>query len=240
MLKNKERIGNFTSSQMYRLCTSLKNGEPSSAFYTYVKEKMYEEKMGRSLETGVSSQSAVWGSFLEGRIHSLLGMEYEIISKETTRHPTIERFSGSPDFLVRGVKVSELKCYQPKNFASYVSALLTTDTEFIKDEHPAEYWQIVSNSVIQDVKLGEAICYMPYESEMQQIRELCDDPDYLDHVGLQPWQVRFIYENDNSKLAVLPDDSYFKNMNVFTFEVPQEDKDFLTNRVLQAIELLKK
>lgn len=238
MLLNTLRHSNFTSSQIYRLCGSLKNGEPTTAFYTYVKEKMFEAKMRRSLETGFSSQTAVWGNFLEGRVHSMLGMEYEIISKETTAHPTIARYSGSPDFLVKGVKVSELKCYQPKNFASYVTALLTQDLEFIKEEHPAEYWQIVSNAVIQGVDKGEAICYMPYASEMDEIRELCEDPDYLSHLDLQPWQVRFITETENHKLAVLPDDSYFNNLNIFEFVVPQADKDFVTFRVKKAVDLL--
>ena len=57
------RNGNFTSSNAFRLCASLKSGEPSEAFFTYVKEKMFERKLGRGLEMGAHSNSMVWGSF---------------------------------------------------------------------------------------------------------------------------------------------------------------------------------
>lgn len=62
---SKLRNGNFTASNAYRLCGSLKSGEPTEAFFTYAKEKMFERKLGRSLEVGAHSNSMVWGSFLE-------------------------------------------------------------------------------------------------------------------------------------------------------------------------------
>ena len=65
MIDNIERIGNFTSSNVYRLCASTAKGEVTAAFYTYVQEKMFERSLGRSLEMGAYSQSMAWGSFLE-------------------------------------------------------------------------------------------------------------------------------------------------------------------------------
>lgn len=239
MIEQKKRVGNFTSSQIYRLCASDKSGKPTAAFYTYVKEKMFERKLGRSLEVGAYSQSMAWGKFLEKRVNDNLPLEYTLISKTTYTHPKYNFWSGSPDFIVQGKKVSELKCFEPKNFASYVSALLTKDTEIIKAEHPKEYWQIVSNAIIQNVPKGEAIVYMPYASEMEEIRSLAEDVDYLQKVGLMPWEVRFITEKSDYQMAVLPDDSVFSNLNIFEFEIPQEDIIFLTKRVLMAQELLK-
>lgn len=235
---SKVRDGNFTSSNAFRLCASLKNGEPSEAFFTYVKEKMFERKLGRSLEMGAHSNPMVWGSFLEKRVFDNLPNHYEMVHKETFVHPEYSFLVGTPDFIVKGVKDVELKCFEPKNFASYVSALLTEDLDVIKKEHPKEYWQIVQNSCILDVKKGEAIAYMPYESEMEDIRELANDESYYMDLGLLPWQVRFIQEKANSELAVLPNDSKFKNLNIFEFEVPQQDKDFLISRAIKANDLI--
>lgn len=238
MIENKNRIRRFTSSQMHRLCASVKSGEPSSAFYTYIEEKIYEKSLGRSIETGAYSQSMAWGKFLEKRVNDNLGMEYSLISKTTFVHPKYEFWSGSPDFIVQGVKVSELKCFEPKNFASYATALLTKDTEIIKEKHPKEYWQMISNAIIQQVPKAEAILYMPYESEMDEIRQLAEDSEYLQQIGMMPWESRFITEKSNSQLAVLPDNSSFPNLIKLEFNIPQKDAEFLTKRVLMAGKIL--
>ena len=236
-LSNK-RIGNFTASNAYRLCSSLKSGEPTEAFFTYVKEKMFERKLGRSLEMGAHSNSMVWGSFLEKRVFDNLPNNYEMVHKKTFVHPEYSFLVGTPDFIVKKEKDIELKCFEPKNFASYVSALLTEDLDFIKKEHPKEYWQIVQNTCILDFKKGEAICYMPYESEMEEIRELANDESYYGELGLLPWQVRFIQEKANSDLAVLPNDSKFLNLNIFEFDVPTKDKEFLIERAIKGNNLI--
>jgi len=232
------RTGNFTSSNNYKLCASLKNGEPSEAFYTYVKEKMFERKLGRSLEMGAHSNSMTWGSFLEPRVFENLPTDYQMIHKETFVHPDYSFLVGTPDFVIEGIKVSELKCFEPKNFASYVTALLTKDTEKIKKEHPKEYYQIVSNSTILGTKLGEAIVYMPYESEIDELRELANDPEYYEPLGLQGWQVRYITEKAIKDLPLLPNDSSFLNFNIFEFEIPESDKEFLISRAIKANNLI--
>ena len=234
------RTGNFTSSNNYKLCASLKNGEPSEAFYTYVKDKMYERNLGRSLEMGAHSNSMSWGNFLEPRVFENLPRNYQMIHKETFVHNDYNFLVGTPDFVIKGVKISELKCFEPKNFASYVTALLSEDTEHIKKEHPKEYWQIISNACILDVPKGEAIVYMPYESEIAELRELANDPDYYEPLGLVGWQVRFIAEKSIKELALLPDDSKFKNLNIFEFEIPEYDKEFLIKRAVMANNLINK
>jgi len=238
MIENKERIGNFTSSNIYKLCASLKSGESSAAYYTYIKEKMFERKMNRSLEMGAYGQSMAWGKFLEKRVNDSLPFGYQMLHKTTKLHPKFNYVSGSVDFLVPGVKIAELKCFEPKNFASYVSVLLTGDTELIKKEHPKEYWQMLNNSQIHKTPKMEAIVYMPYESEMDEIRELAENPEYLSDIGMMPWEVRFIAEKPISHLAVLPNDSAFKNLNIFEFDVPVDDVIFLNKRIIDAGKLL--
>lgn len=240
MIDNVLRHGNFTSSQAYRLCGKADaNGDPPKAFYTYVEEKIFESRLKRSLQMGAYSRSMAWGKFHEKRVNDMLGLKYELISKITFVNDRLKNHSGSPDFIVRNEKIAELKCYEPKKFCAYVSALLTEDVAFIRDNFPAEYWQIVSNVMIHKVPKGEAIVYMPYAYEMEQIRELVEDPIYLEKAGVNPWEVRFISESSNSELAVLPDDSDFKNLNIFEFEVPVEDIIFLTKRLKLGSKLLK-
>ena len=238
MIENKERIGNFTSSQIYNLCAVNKDGNYSSAYYTYISKKMRERKLKRSLDMGKYGASMAWGKFLEKRVNDNLPMNYQMLHKSTKMHPKFNYVSGSVDFLVPGVKVAELKCYEPDKFSSYVSALLTNDLQQIKSEFPQEYWQMVSNSQIHKTPKMEAIVYMPYESEMEEIRQLADDPEYLNSIGMMPWEVRFITEKPISQLAVLPDDSDFKNLNIFEFDVPTEDVIFLNKNIINAGKLL--
>ena len=126
MINNKERIGNFTSSQIYRLMSkgrgnfSLEN--TGAAYHSYIEEKRLETRMGRSLGTEVHTQAMAWGKFMEMYVFSLIGIEYKITSLTTDVHPTIERWAGSKDLIVPGVKVSDIKCYQPKKFGEYTDA----------------------------------------------------------------------------------------------------------------------
>jgi hypothetical protein len=239
MIENIERIGNLTSSQAYRLVGfDRTKKEPSAAFYTYVEEKIYERALKRSLDLGAYGRSMAWGKFLENRVHALLGLEYQLISSKSFVHPKFDFWAGSPDMIVPSKKVSEIKCYEPKKFCSYVSSLLTKDTEIIKTNHPQEYWQIVSNCCILGYPTGEAVVYMPYESELEEIIEMAENPEYINQIGMQPWEVRFITESSASNLATLPDNARFLNLNKFEFSIPAEDIIFLTQRMIKAGKLL--
>ena len=97
---------------------------------------------------------------------------------------------------------------------------------------------MLNNSQIHKTPKMEAIVYMPYESEMEEIRELAENPEYLSDIGMMPWEVRFIAEKPSSHLAVLPNDSAFKNLNIFEFDVPIDDVIFLNKRIIEAGQLL--
>src|SRR3954467_9148443 len=109
--ENKLRIGNFTSSNNFKLLTLAKNGISwGKPALTYIEEKNLERKMGVSLETETYTQDMAWGTFLEQRVHNMLGLEYKLSSSETDRHPTIEFWCGSKDLIVAGEKISDIKC----------------------------------------------------------------------------------------------------------------------------------
>jgi hypothetical protein len=234
IIENKERECNFTSSKIFHLTKPGKgeNGFCATAL-TYIEEKNLERKLGRSIDTGAYSRDMAWGTFLEKRVFDKLEYGYELVSDKTVVHPSIKYWSGSTDLIFPQKKIGEIKCYQPKNFAKYTDVLLLKNIELLKTEFPQEYWQIVSNSIINKVLIGEAISYMPYQSELAEIREMAEYMDSPDQ-----WKYRFIAESEDSSLAYLPDNGYYKNLNRFEFEVPQEDKDFLTERVKLAGSML--
>lgn len=218
--ENKLRIGNFTSSEIYRLM-----GTPAVR-KTYIEEKKIERRLGRSIDVEAHSQPMAWGNLLETRVFDLLGLEYEITSKDTTQHPTIDFWTGTKDLIVVGKKIAEIKCYQPKKFALYTDAILSKDIQVLKKDFAQEFWQIVSNAIINQVPSGEAISYCPYKSELDDIRDLAANYD-----GFDQWKYRFIVEKEDAGLAYIPDGGYYKNLNRFEFVVPENDIAELTERV---------
>jgi hypothetical protein len=256
VLNNLSRNGNFTSSEIFKLLSvgsrpmtekeldqHIKDNPKSKKkniadgfgelALTYIDERNLERKLGRSLDTQVSTRDTLWGNFLEKRVEEILPFGYSLTSNKTDAHPTIKCWKGSKDFMFENIKIAELKCYQPKKFAKYTDMIMLADVDFFREEFPQEYWQIVSNSIINQVTIGEAISYMPYRSELQVIRDMADSYYEPDH-----WNYRFIIEGEDNTLAYLPDGGYYKNLNRFEFEIPQEDIDLLTERVLMASKLL--
>ncbi len=232
MTENKERIGAFTSSEIYRLCGKKELAAPA---LTYIEEKQIEIRMNRSISVDAHSQAMAWGTFMEMFVFDKIGKEYIITSNLTDKHPTIEGWTGSKDLIVEGKKISDIKCYYPKKFAKYTDAMLIGDTEVLKAEFAKEYWQLVSNAIINKVPNAEAITFMPYESELEEIREMVRNYDNLAEL----WKYRFIEESPKSALPYLPENGYYKNINKFEFEVPKSDIDFLTERVELAIKHLR-
>lgn len=246
MIDVKERIGNFTSSQAYRLMANGRaKGSIGQPFYTYVKEKAIERKMGRSVELDSYSQSMAWGEFLELFAFNLLGMDYKFSAKKTDVHKKYKFWAGSKDFARfkdnKMFCIGDIKCYEPKKFAQYTDALArakkTGDLRELKDNFKQEYWQLVSNAAVNGVWYAEAVTYMPYESEFTGLKEWASDPEKH---GENQWKYRFIAEKEAWQLPVLPNSSDYKNINKFLFRVPTEDVAALTERVIKAEEELRK
>jgi hypothetical protein len=235
VINNSDRIGSFTSSEIHNLMTTGRGtygfGAPAM---TYIKEKNLERKLGRSIRPETHTRSIAWGNLIEKYVFEhKLGLEYEIHSKNTNVHPTISYWSGTKDLIVAGKKIGEIKCYEPKHFAEYVDCLISQDVEKIKKECPEEYWQMVSNAIINQVPNAEAICYMPYRSELPNIRLYASNYDDFDQ-----WKYRFITESEDEALAWLPDGGYYTDLNRFEFEVPARDIEALTEAVKKAGTLL--
>jgi len=231
---NINRCGNFTSSEISKL---LKEGKAKGTFgtpaLTYIEEKNLERQLGRSLSVEFDNRVTSWGHLCESRVNELLGLKYSLQSNVTTDHPTIECWRGSCDFIVHGERIAELKCYQPKKFAQYTNALLKGEIEFLKSEFPDEYWQGISNAIINQVETVELISYMPMEWELDDIKQLAQEK-----VNEGLWQYKWVVDCEKQYMAYLPTHSKFRSLNRFEFEVSKADRDLLTSKVLEAQKLL--
>lgn len=232
------RVGNFTSSEIYNLTTKDRSGKGfGKPALTYIEEKIMERLLGRRLDSESNAKPLVWGRFAEKIAFGLLGMTYTLCSQDTLTHSEIEHWRGTPDVLTSDT-VGDIKCpFTLKSFCQLVLPLyrglsgIDAMNEIRSNHKDGDkyYWQLVSNAVLTGKKYAELIVYCPYFSEIPKIRMAADgEPD-----------AHFIQFAMDGELPYINDNGYFKNINVIRFEVPDEDKDFLTERVLTAVEMLE-
>ena len=261
ILNNEIRIGRFTSSQIHRLCGAGKRemteaelaARPkkgtgsktttiedysilSDEAKNYIAEKNIERKIGRSLFLEKQTRATLTGHYLEQRVHDMLPTSYRLIGKKSLAHPQHPYWVGSPDNdCAKESVVGDTKCYEPKAFTEYVDCLSKNDIALFKSEFPQQYWQLLSNACILGMDNIEAIVYIPYFSELEEIRQSVLDLDAED----EKKKYGFIAYSHYNELSWIADGCGYKNLNIFRFVAPQEDKTFLTNRVLSASKLLE-
>lgn len=233
-----ERTGCFSSSSIHKLVSSgrasktktdLENtGRP---FDTYIEEKLMEIRLGRQLENEINAKEVWWGKLVEPLVFGKLGIEYDYESKTRYAHPTITHWNGMPDTMRPDV-VGDIKCpFSLKSFCKAVDSF-QVGVEAFKEAKPDWYWQLVSNAILCNVGRAESIVYVPYQSALPEIREATELFD-----GDQNKVARFNWATDDD-LPYLVEGGYYKDLNIFEFEVPQADIDFLTARVEMAVEKL--
>lgn len=245
MVEIKERIGRFTSSNIWKLTTLDRSGKSFGApALTYIEEKRAERSLGRSIDLGKQSQATIWGKVMEHYCNKFhLDLSYTFASKETDVHPKYKFWSGSKDF-VTDVIAGDIKSNEPKrhyeltmNLLKVKEGIISLD-EFKKLEKEV-YWQVVSNCIILGKSKGEIIAYTPTYEQLQIIRQEIEETNVLEKLDVNPWQARFIIENEFYNLPYIPEWSEFPNFTSFIFEVPTEDVIFLTKKVIEANELLE-
>jgi len=266
ILNNEIRIGRFTSSQIHRLCGAAKRkmtadelaqrpktGKGSSVTtiedystlsdeaLNYIAEKNIERKIGRSLFLEKQTRATLTGHYLEQRVHDMLPTSYRLIGKKSLAHPQHPYWVGSPDNdCAKESVVGDTKCYEPKAFTEYVDCLeeakRTKNILLFKENFPQQYWQLLSNACILGMDNIEAIVYIPYFSELEEIRQSVLDLDADDDKK----KYGFIAYSHYNELSWIADGFGYKNLNIFRFVAPKEDKEFLTNKVTTASQLLNK
>ena len=252
MINNLPRIGNYTSSEIVALTTTDRSGKGfGKPALTYIEETNFERKLGRSITDEVSAKPLTWGKLLEGRVFDLLGLEYTLSSTETDIHPTITYWAGSKDGikLDEGKTVMDIKCPMTlKSFCQLVDPIYAGLTGIeainaVRDgyvdkngvAHSAHkdgekyYWQLVSNSVLNDTKYAELIVYMPFKSELDAIKQMAQNVE-SDQLSKHYW----ISMSLDGELPFILDNGFYQNINILRFEVPQADKNLLTSKVIEA------
>lgn len=227
------RNGNFTSSEIHRL---MSNGRAKDSFgapyYSYIEEKKMERRLGRSLSEDIFARPTTWGDLCEHRVFDLLGEEYIRCSKVTLSHPSIACWKGTPDVTKRDT-VGDIKCPKTlKSFCILVDSWKKGGMNLVRDRHDDGdkfYWQIVSNAILTNSKYGELIVYCPYQQELSIIREMASNFD-----GEK--QVRFLWiaQSFDDELPFVIDGGYYKNLYVMNFEIQDEDKTALQERIESA------
>lgn len=202
---------------------------------TYIYECNLERKLKRSIDKEIDSRAPTWGNCVERRGFDQLGIEYRLCSQETIQHPDISWWAGTPDALTTST-VADIKC--PFTLLSFCQLLdpyiekgkIIHDgmtIQAVRENHKDGdkfYWQLVSNGILTKRDYARLIVYCPYLDELEEIKTLADgNPDYY-----------WIWASDNEKLPYLLRDGLYKNLNVIEFEIPKEDKQRLTDRVVEC------
>lgn len=258
MISNPVRNGNFTSSEIVALTTTDRSGKSwGEPALTYIEETNFERRLRRSISDETNAKPLTWGNLCEGVCFGKLGLEYIITSQQTDVHPEINYWAGSKDGYKKdkGKTVWDIKCPMTlKSFCQLVDplynglegiAVMEAIREGYTDKHGCPhkkhkdgnkyYWQLVSNAILTGSKFAELIVFMPYKSELEEIRTAVIKSDGAD-IGKYYW----INNAGEDELPFLLDEGYYKNLNVIRFAVPELDKKLLTEKVLAAGKMLIK
>jgi len=250
IVANESRVGNFTSSGIVALVSMNRKGDgPGEPFYTYIEECLMEQYVGRTLDSDSDTRATSWGKLVEKRVlEELLGVEYIPCSRETLTHRDFKFWRGTPDVSKDNYEtIGDAKCPTSiKSFCQLVGPAYDKQLNIIHNpltigavrhnhkEGDKWYWQLVSNACITGAKYGELIIYCPYKHELNEIRELASNYD-----GNQN-KVAWINWAEDYELPFIPKGKNVKNLNIIRFEIPKEDKQFLTDRVIMAGKLLNR
>jgi len=241
------RNGNFTSSEIVKLCSNGKSkGSFGAPFYTYIDECNMERRLGRPLENEIDSKPTSWGKLCEQVAFNTktIGLEYKLCSDVTIKHPKIDFWCGSPDSLKGDDTVGDFKCPMTlKSFCQLVDPYYENGNlihdgltiEAVRANHKdgdKYFWQLVSNAIITGRKKAELIIFCPFLDELDGIRELASS------AGEMGEYTKWVYFAPNEQLPHLIRGNHYNNINIISFDVFQKDIDFLESRVLAGGELL--
>jgi hypothetical protein len=233
MTTNIERIGNATSSQIYRLMGT------KQVFDSYVEECNMERELMRSVDKEENARQLTWGKLCETYLFgsvNLLGLQYRASGDKTRVHKYYPWWSGSEDGEfdddVKGVL--ELKCpYTIKSFYRFSKAIQEGYISSVRDvkignskDGEKYYWQMVSNACLLGVDYAEFCVYMPFEIELDAIRETAGEMENLNDYAWVNWA-------GNDQLPHLKVNGNLPNLSKLRFEIPKKDKELLEQKVIE-------
>jgi hypothetical protein len=185
-------------------------------------------RLGRSLTSETNARPTTWGKLCEPFAYQKLGFDYDLVSDVTLVHPDYPFWVGSPD-VTKTDTVGDIKCPMTlKSFCTFVDAV---GIGMIRKEHTdgeKYYWQLVSNSILTNSTYAELIVFVPYRADLQELRLMAMDVK----------EYRWVEYADDWELPFLIEGKHYQDLNIIRFEVPQSDKDLLTECVERAGKLL--
>ncbi len=209
------------------------------AALTFIEKKNWERRLGRSLDNETTARPLSWGNLCEGYVFDSIDLSYKLISQETLVHPEYDYWVGTPDATRSDsdTTVADIKCpLTLESFCKLVSPLYLDvplsgieAMNYIREKHPDGekfYWQLVSNGCLTGAKYAELIIFVPYQDELEAIRDLAAQTDQ------DAYKYFWINNAQDSELPSLIRGGFYKSLNVIAFEIPQEDKELLKNRVI--------
>jgi hypothetical protein len=218
----KSRVGLFSSSSIWMLATNgRKTGEVGAPFNTYLQQKKWERKAGRSIQNEAKSKETDWGNLCEPIAFDLLGLEYTRTDKVRYFHPKFDS-CGVPDLVQSTEKVCDIKC--PFTLNSFFTMAESQDLKSDKKEY---YWQLVHNAILTGAKECELILFMPKLARISAIQ---------DEAAVMGYN-RFGYM-EIDEFPWTADDSEVPEIVKKSFVPPQSDIDFLNERLEMATKLL--
>lgn len=237
--KNELRVTCFTNSQIYNLVSEgTTKGSVGKGFHTYIKQKKYERKAGRSLSKETDAKALSWGKLCEKYVlENVLDTSYQLVSDVTLQHPTIKEWAGTPDtirHLPEIKKITDLKCpFTMLSFCDFAES--KTIDEAVKNHKDAiKYkWQITGNGILTNLTAAELIVFCPYYEELDAIIKIAGELVDEGHD-----EYKWVLWADKEELPYLIKGKGYKNLHIIEFDIPQADIDFLTGRVLEAVRLL--
>lgn len=229
------RAGNFSSSAIWRLMSNGRAKESvGKPFTEYVKEKSYENRLGRQLENESYSKPTTWGNYAEQYAFDRMPFKYKLESQKRYFHKDLKYFCGAPDGISIDGVVYDIKCpYTMKSFCDLIESF--ESPERFKKEYPNYHWQLVANSILTGMEKAQLVVFIPNEKDLEEMQK-----DAIEYDGPDQWKYRFIYESAKSELPNITSEGYYKNVTIFSFDVTEEDKKLLIDRVkLASLELEK-
>ncbi len=242
------RRGNFTSSGIGNLFVTGRGPFGfGKAALEYIMEKNFERQLKLPIDSDIAAKPFSWGKACEKILFDKLPTSYKLISQETIQHPEIPFWVGSPDAIKEEedfCSAPELKC--PITRKSYMQFYQCNNILEVRENHPygEHYFQQANSNFIllqknfpeKNWKYCELIVFMPYKSELPEIRSLCNTSDYFSQDQL--YKYLWIYNALDEELPYVLDGGLIKNIKTFRWEVTEQMKTELTSKIVAAGNLL--